>query len=131
MEFSKHEKHDVNLSVNLSPSLESLISRAFCDNNAILTELRKIGEQIMSALTDFAAKANAALAEANTSLDNIVTDEAALAKSIADLQAQIAAGGSVLTPEDQAALDSVASTAAALATRTKGVADAVPDAITP
>lgn len=96
----------------------------------ILRQMKKIRKginKVMSKISDFATTANAALKQANDSLDNIVSDEANLSKQIADLVAQIAASGSVLTPEDQTALDNVASTATALAARTKVAADAVPD----
>jgi uncharacterized phage infection (PIP) family protein YhgE len=104
-----------------------------CDR-CVFRELKKIRKEIgkvMSKITDFAVAATAALTQANTSLDNIVADEANLSKQIADLQAQIANGSSVLTPEDQAALDAVGVSASALADRTKTAADAVPDLPTP
>lgn len=125
-----------NITFRFSPAIEALIARAL-DHNTLTRIEQKLdavleqGKIIMSALTEFAATANAALAQANAGLDNIVTDEAGLAKSIQDLKDQIAAGGSNLTPADQAALDSVAATATALAARTKGVADSVPDKIEP
>ena len=81
----------------------------------------------MSAVSDYAVKANTAFTNINTSLDNIVADEVSLAKQISDLKSQIAAGGSNLTPEDQTALDTLATAGDALATKTKTMADAVPD----
>jgi hypothetical protein len=104
----------------------------------LMKELRKLRktiekgtEQIMSKITDFQTAVQASFDAVTTSLDNIVTDEANLAKQISDLQAQIAAGGSTLTPVDQAALDTLAANATALAAKTKGIADAVPDLPTP
>jgi hypothetical protein len=96
----------------------------------ILHKLKKIErklEKIMSAVSDYATRANLAFTNISASLDNIVTDEANLAKQISDLVAQIAAGGSVLIPADQTALDTLAAAGDALATKTKSIADAVPD----
>lgn len=81
----------------------------------------------MSAVTDFAAAVQIQFDVVNTALDNIAVDETNLAKQIQDLKDQIAVGGSVLTPEDQAALNLVVTNATALATKTKTTADAVPD----
>ena len=81
----------------------------------------------MSAVSDYATKANAAFTTINDSLDNIVADESNLSKQIADLKAQIASGGSVLVPADQTALDTLATAGEALAAKTKAMADAVPD----
>ena len=81
----------------------------------------------MSAVSDYAAKANAAFTTINDSLDNIVADESNLAKQITDLKAQIAAGGSTLTPADKTALDTLATAGETLAAKTKSMADAVPD----
>jgi hypothetical protein len=92
-----------------------------------LKKVRKGIEKIMSKITDFSTVVQAQFDAVTSSLDNIVSDEANLAKQISDLQAQIAAGGSTLTPEDQAALDTLAANAMALATKTKGIADSVPD----
>lgn len=80
-------------------------------------------------ITAFKDAVDAQFVAVNSGLDNIVADEASLATSIADLKAQIAAGSSVLSTEDQAALDGVLATAVALVTRTKAVADAVPDTV--
>ena len=100
-----------------------------------LRKLRKMVEEgtkkIMSKLTDFAATVQTQFDAVNVSLDNIVADEANLAKQISDLTAQIAAGGSNLTTEDQTALDKVNANATALATKTKAIADAVPDLPSP
>ena len=81
----------------------------------------------MSQITDFKAKVDGQFAAINTALDNVTADEAQLQKKIADLAAQIAAGQSTLTPEDQAALDAVVVEAGQVVARTQAVADAVPD----
>jgi hypothetical protein len=70
-----------------------------------------------------AADIKASLDAVSTGLDNIVADEAKQAQSIADLQAQLAAG----SPITAADLQALADQAAALASRTQGVADAIPD----
>ena len=92
-----------------------------------LKHLRREVKKLMSKITDFAKETQTSFDAVNASLDNIVTDEANLAKQISDLQAQIAASTSTLTPEDQAALDLIVVNAAALAAHTKSVAEAVPD----
>jgi hypothetical protein len=69
------------------------------------------------------AEIKASLDTVGTGLDNIVADETKQAQMIADLQAQLAAGNPI-TPED---LQALADQAAALAARTQGVADAIPD----
>ena len=92
-----------------------------------LREIRKDIGKVMSQVSVFATAVQKSFDAVTASLDNIVSDEASLAKQISDLQAQIAAGGSNLTAEDQAALDAVSVKADALAARTKAVSDAVPD----
>jgi hypothetical protein len=92
-----------------------------------LKKIRKDIKKVMSKVIDFAAAATAALAQANVSLDNIIVDETNLAKQIQDLKDQIANGESVLSVEDQAALNAVVVSATALADRTKTAADSVPD----
>lgn len=84
-----------------------------------------------AAISAFKTAVDQAFAQVNANLDNIQADETALAKQITDLQAQIAAGGSSLTPEDQASLDAAVASATALAARTKTIADAVPDTVVP
>jgi predicted phage tail protein len=92
-----------------------------------IRKLRKEVKKVMSKVTDFAAATKETLDQVITSLNNIVIDEANLAKQIQDLKDQIANGGSSLTPEDQAALDAVTVSATTIAARTKEIADAVPD----
>jgi flagellar hook-associated protein FlgK len=96
----------------------------------IYKELRKIRKgvkKVMSAVTDFTAKVQKQFDDTNTSLDNIVADEANLAKQITDLAAQIAASPSTLVPADQTALDTLVTNATAVAAKTAGIAAAVPD----
>jgi hypothetical protein len=96
----------------------------------IIKRLKKIEKKlviIMSKITDFATAANTAFTTISASLDNIVSDEANLAKQITDLKNQLASSGSNLTAEDQAALDAVVVSATTLATKTATIAEAVPD----
>ena len=95
-----------------------------------LKKLRKGQITIMSAISDFAAATQASFSAISASLDNIAADEANLAKQITDLQAQILASGT-LSAEDLASLNDVANTASAMATKTAGIAAAVPDAPAP
>lgn len=85
----------------------------------------------MSAISDALAQTQAALAEVGVALDNIAADEANLAKQIQDLKDQINNSDSVLTPADQEALNTALATAQAMSTKTKGIADSVPDAPPP
>jgi len=80
----------------------------------------------MSAISDFAATVQTSFQSVTAALDNIAADEANLAKQITDLQAQLSAAGT-LSAADQAALDSVATAASAMAAKTQGIADNVPD----
>ncbi len=91
-----------------------------------LKKVRRDIQQIMSQISDFSTAVQAAFAEIGTSLDNIVADEANLAKQIQDLKDQLSAGGS-LSPADAAALQTVADAAKAMSVKTKSIADAVPD----
>lgn len=79
----------------------------------------------------FVAQVNPILTQLGSDLDNIATDEAALAKKAADLQAIIDAGSSTLDPEATAALADLATTLQSRADRSKAIADAVPDEVTP
>src|ERR1017187_6060041 len=92
-----------------------------------LRKLRKGVKNVMSAVSDFSTKVQAQFDATNTSLDNIVSDEANLAKQITDLAAQIAASPSTLVPADQAALDTLVTNATAVAAKTAGIAAVVPD----
>jgi outer membrane murein-binding lipoprotein Lpp len=74
-------------------------------------------EQIMSQITDFAAKCQASLDKVSGDLDSITTDIAALNTLIQTLQNS----PGTLGPADQAALDTIATNAAALATKADGV----------
>ncbi len=91
-----------------------------------LKKVRRDIQQIMSQISDFSTAVTAAFAEIGTSLDNIVADEANLAKQIQDLKDQLIAGGT-LSATDLAALKAVSDNATAMAAKSKSIADAVPD----
>lgn len=82
-------------------------------------------------MTQAVQKLQAAMAEQfaamNSHLDNINADVAGLAKQVSDLKEQIANSGSVLTAEDQAAIDGIVQTAQTLEVRLKQTADLTPD----
>ena len=104
-----------------------------------LRNLRKGQRKLMSAISDFAATAMAALTTANNgitslvgSLTNISGDQQNLLQQIKDLQAQLLNGA--LSDADKAAIQGVvdlATTVAANATSAAGqgqqIADSVPD----
>ena len=88
----------------------------------ILSAVKEVQEgqvQIMGALED----TKAALDAMSANLDNIVADEAKLQQMITDLQAQVAAGGTITEAQVQALADQ----ATALQSRTQATADAIPD----
>lgn len=78
-------------------------------------------------IADFVQAVQTAFDTVNTNLDNIVADEANL---LAEIQAFKDRGDS-LSPEAQAALDSLVTNAQSLVSRTKSAADSVPDAPAP
>ncbi len=96
-----------------------------------LEELLTLGRKMNADIKAFKDAVDAQFTALGASLDNIAADEAGLAKAIEDLKAQIAAGTSVLSAEDKAALDSVSFAATRLATHTKDIADSVPDVVIP
>lgn len=87
-----------------------------------------MSEQIDVLVTDF----NKAFADMSAALDNIAADEATLALQIDALTKQIGdliAAGGTLSAADFDALSVVRNAAVAMAARTKGIADAVPDPV--
>ncbi len=71
----------------------------------------------------FVTSVGNAFNEVTSSLENLSGDVQNLNKQIQDLQAQLGN----LSPEDQAKLDSVVTSASALASRAKTLADQTPD----
>lgn len=90
-------------------------------------DVKKGFKHMRTAISDFVAAVNAAFATVNTSLDNIVADEANLLQQIKDLGTKITG----LDPDEQTALDTVVKSATDLVARTQATADAVPDAPPP
>lgn len=87
---------------------------------------KRMSEQVDSLVTDF----NKAFADLSASLDNIAADEQRLADQITALTKQIAdilAAGGTLSAADFDALSVVRNAAVAMAAKTKGIADAVPE----
>ena len=74
----------------------------------------------------FAAQEAANLAATATALTGITTGIAALDADIQQLQAQIAASSSTLTPADQAALDTIVASSGALVTQAQGISTSIP-----
>jgi hypothetical protein len=94
-------------------SLHHVFERIEGMERAILERLN----QIMSAVTDFAAKVTPVLSKVSADLDSIQTD-------ITALNAQITAFNNspgTLSATDQAALDAIATSAAALQTKADAV----------
>lgn len=90
----------------------------------------QMSEQIDSLVTDF----NKAFADMAAALDNIAADEASLATQIDALVKQVGdliAAGGTLSAADFEALSVVRNAAVAMAEKTKGIADAVPDPVPP
>ena len=84
------------------------------------------GANKMSPVQTFAAQEAANLAATATALTGITTGIAALDADIQQLQAQIAASSSTLTPADQAALDTIVASSGALVTQAQGISTSIP-----
>jgi uncharacterized coiled-coil protein SlyX len=110
--FEIHHHHDCPASIEILQRLRQLEAHLSKQDDAIKA---------------FSDKVTAQLTTISGNLDNIAADESNLAKQIADLKAN----AGELTPENQAALDAIAQQAADMATRTQGIADSIPDTISP
>ena len=128
-------KSNPSMSAETIRFLESLftkLTKRLDRQHKAVVALGELMARVDDKITAFAAQVNDALAQVNTNLENVVADEQALAKQIADLQAQIANDpGSDLSPESQALLDGIVTTSASAAAKTKQMADSVPDSVTP
>ena len=80
-------------------------------------DLKETEKQIMSAITDWAAKEQADLDGISTTLDGIVTGITALDAKITALQNS----PGVLSPTDQTALDGIQTSSSALVTKAAGI----------
>lgn len=90
-----------------------VLERIECMERSILERI----EQIMSAVTDFATKAQASLDKVSADLDSITTDIKALNDKITALQNS----PGTLSPSDQAALDAIQTAAQALQAKADAV----------
>lgn len=97
-----------------------------CFFKSIKKVVRKENQKLMSVISDFATKVQAAFSSVNDSLTNIAADEANLAKMISDLKDQLAAGAPI-SPADMQHLADISTAADAMAAKTKEIADSVPD----
>lgn len=87
-------------------------------------DLKEMGDRIMSKISEASEAVLASLASLNGSVDGLVTDFAALNAKIDELQNS----SGTVSPEDQALLDSIQSTAKALAERVKALDESMPAA---
>jgi hypothetical protein len=107
--------------VNTVALLTTLVSLA---NIALAVAIYRQGK-LMSQITDFAAKVAADEAHVSTKLDSISAGVAELDAKIKELVAIVAAG-SVLTSEEQAALDAVSTASAELAVKADAINTSIP-----
>jgi hypothetical protein len=92
-----------------------------------LKALYKQGEQLMSAVSDWAAKEATTDAQISAALDVLTTGIAALDTIIQNFQNS----PGTLSPADQAFLDAAAATSAALAAKAQGISTTPPGATIP
>ena len=85
-------------------------------------DLDQVKKEIMSAITDWAAKEDADLTAINATLDGIVTGVAGLDELIKQLQNS----PGTLSPEDQAVLDRIEAASAALVTKAGAIDTSAP-----
>lgn len=89
-------------------------------------DLEKLGDKIMSQLSDFADKVEAQFNDISTSVDGLVTSTAGIDADIQSLKKQIAdfqGSPGAITPEDQARLDAIQTQVEKLAQKTKAASD--------
>ncbi len=92
-----------------------------------LKKLRKEVRHFMATFAEDVAVLKAANKKTNDALVNIAGDVVNLDKMIQDLKDQIAASGTVLTPADQAAFDTLVAEASAAADKAQTIADQTPE----
>lgn len=93
----------------------------------LLKAIKEMEGKLMSAISDYAAKVNAAFDSIGASVDGVVADVASLKKKIDDLQNSSGA----ITPEDQKLLDDIQSRATALADKVKALDEATESPVEP
>lgn len=92
--------------------------------DALLAELLKGQKELMSKVTDFAAKEEADLTAIDTKIDTVIKGVADLDKLITDLEATLPADS--LTPESQAALDALTARRTALVAKIAAIDTTAP-----
>ena len=114
----------INLILTLN---EFLLIRS--DRKFIITidDLDKLGDRIMSAITDYTAKVQAAFDAISTSVDDIAADITQLQTTIANFNNS----PGTLSATDQAALDDVQAKATALVTKIKALDTATSPTVLP
>lgn len=105
----------------LASAIEALIGDAN-GKTAILDRIAQMEKNIMSQITDWAAKEQADLTAISATLDGLVTGIAALDAKITALQNS----PGTLSAADQAALDGIAAASAALVTKSAAISTAPP-----
>lgn len=80
-------------------------------------DLRKLKEQIMSAISDFGARVDAAFEKLGVAVDGVASDVAFLKEEIRKLQEN----PGPITPEDQAILDGIESRVGALSAKVEAL----------
>lgn len=112
------------------------VHHASLDVKHQLAQLFKLGEEIMSAISDFAAKQNAFNDRQGKAIDAAVQSIAGLSGDLQTLNAKITelqnSSGSV-TPEDQALIDQLQTAGEATAAKVEALSTALSglDALTP
>lgn len=81
-------------------------------------DLNEMEARIMTAISDYAAKVQESFDKISAGIDGVQSDVTELKAEIAALQ-----GSSTISPDDQAALDSIAAKATALADRIQALDD--------
>lgn len=94
---------------------------------AKLEEIRKQGIQIMSSISEFAGKVNAAFEGISTAVDGVKADVEGLKAKIQELQDS----AGQISPEDQALLDDIQAKAESAATKLAELDAATENAPTP
>lgn len=97
-------------------------------NQTILKRIAELKVTIMSKLSDYSERVNAAFEAINVSTDAISTSVSGVAGDVAELNriiSELQANPGELSPEDQALLDALEAKVGTLVAKTQGVADAI------
>jgi hypothetical protein len=109
------DDRELHIHIHSDPSVERKLDQ-------ILDALQSLGDTLMSAISDFAAKQSAFNADVSADLDAIQTAIAALNATITQLQNS----PGTVTPADQALIDKLVTDGAALATKADTLAGKTP-----